>query len=662
MLTAAAKYYADFVKSLSENSQPKTDVRPNGSVTYTQSSPIPEPLDPTAPETLSSDPSKISSGARSDRELFREWLIRVQTMTEDNAENCSSAIIICEDLATRLRFSESHLYGVDYIKAQDIIRQLKKTSAFWKENTLQNNRYNSAIFYYLQYLWTAGQQKTASPEILAAKAEPNKSDQNTGSDAPVETTPRQDSNPYAIVLEQRFGKGFRLGSPLDMKKFKRFYEEITGSPVNEEDDAIEKKIRGCGIIYDNKVFLPKAMLSQDVKERLRAYIEDSFNSGVGSIYFDALFRNFSDDFLAHQSCIYNAVMLRSYIAFEYGDKYVIGRNRISKGTGAAADPVDEVRSCLKSYGRPMKKDDLYAALAHLPRAKVDLILSNNLEFVRNNKGVYFHADTLSLSNEELENIAELIENAIRSHKYISGSELMNDIRVKYPHMYEGYSNYSDIGWRDALKYKFGGRYSFDGNIISSIWTPLSMSDVFSRLGEEADSITMDELRNFAEDMGTVIYFDAVYRNMFRVNEDTFVSKKRAAFQVKETDKILDRYCAGNYISLADVRDFGIFPDAGFPWTVYLLESYAALYSERYSLLHSSFNRDCAVGAIVKKDAGYKSFDDLLVDVIADSGIPLNKKDALEFLVNSGYIARRAYTNIEELMIRANSQRNRKGKP
>lgn len=480
--------------------------------------------------------------------------------------------------------------------------------------------------------------------------------------APIKTTvyPSIDVGPFETVLEQCFVKGFRLGSTLDMKKFKRYYEELNGKPVNLENNAIERIVRSCGIVYEDKVFLSKTMLSNDMKAKLLTYIEDSFNSGKKSIYFEALFREFSEDFL--DSYIYNADMLRSYLAFECGDIYVIDRNQIFKEAGVSTDPVEEVRACLKSQERPIGKDDLCAILAHLPQNKVNSILCSNLEFVRNGKGEYFHADMLALSEEELENIAELIEDAIRSHGYISGHELMNAIRVRYPRTYEDYSGYSDIGWRDALKYKLGDRFSFRGNIISSIVATLTASDAFGQLAAKSDVITVDELAAFADDMGTGIYFDAVYRAKLRIDEDTFVSKKRAEFQVKETDKVLDRLCQGNYLSLADIHDFAIFPDAGFPWTIYLMESYAAFYSERYTLLHGGYNRSCAVGAIVKKSANYGGFDDLIVDVIADSGIPLNKNDALEFLVNSGYIARRFCTNIEELLIRANAQRNSKGRP
>ena len=218
-----------------------------------------------------------------------------------------------------------------------------------------------------------------------------------------------------------------------------------------------------------------------------------------------------------------------------------------------------------------------------------------------------------------------------------------------------------IGWRDALKYKLGNRFSFTGNIISSKDKELSMSDVFAAYGEDQESFTLSELLAFAENMGSTIYFDALYQNAARVSQEQFVSRDDVSFRVKETDKALSRFCTGSYLALPEITDFGIFPEASHPWTPYLLEHYVAFHSKRYYLMHGGYNRNTVVGAMVKKENVYDSFDDLIVDVIAESGVPLQKKDVLNYLSDNGFIARRTYTGIEALMIKARAKRNKKEK-
>ena len=85
----------------------------------------------------------------------------------------------------------------------------------------------------------------------------------------------------------------------------------------------------------------------------------------------------------------------------------------------------------------------------------------------------------------------------------------------------------------------------------------------------------------------------------------------------------------------------------------------AEYSQKYMLLHSSYNGTECAGAIVKRGAGLETFDDFIVDLLANSNIELNKASALQLLSDRGYLARRRYSNIESLLIQANAQRNRK---
>ena len=568
---------------------------------------------------------------------FYEYLQNTLHMAPPTCRSYVSAIRTAERYASENGYSSSHIYNASSSDVKALVDQLLSDNEFKRYNESQHNRFQAAFNKLLDMLNAGGVQTRIVNQPLV-----------------------EDMEPFETVLAERFVKGFRLGSTLDMKKFKRYYEELLGKTLDKPDNEIEQVIRKCGIIHEEKLFLPRCMLDEETKQRLFSYIHAAFDEGKSAIYYEALFHEFSEVFLDHY--IYDASMLKSYLEFENDGSYFTDKNHLAREAGVAKEPIDEIRTCMRENARPMTKDELYAILTHLPKSKIDAILSTNLEFPRNSKGEFFHADLLALTDEELENIAELIDDAIRTHHYISGTELMNAVRKKYPQTYEGYSSYSDLGWREALKYKYGSRFSFKGNIISNPNEMLSMIDVFGDLAENSEHITTDELQQFADEMGTVIYFDAIYDKALRINEKEFVSKHQAAFRIKETDTTLDRFCTGNYLPLGKIREFGIFPDAGFRWTTYLLESYVAYYSDKYVLIHPGYNRYCAVGAIVKKSAGYENLDELVIDVLADSGIQLNKAAALDYLVNEGYIARRTYAGIEGILLQAAARRKQERRP
>ena len=85
-----------------------------------------------------------------------------------------------------------------------------------------------------------------------------------------------------------------------------------------------------------------------------------------------------------------------------------------------------------------------------------------------------------------------------------------------------------------------------------------------------------------------------------------------------------------------------------------------MYSANYKLIHCTFNETACVGGIVKKTSHIETFDDLITDALSNSYIELEKEAALKFLCDEGYLARRHYSGIGEVLIKANELRNQKG--
>ena len=383
----------------------------------------------------------------------------------------------------------------------------------------------------------------------------------------------------------------------------------------------------------------------------------AFADGKAAIYYQAIFAEFSDAFLDYH--IHDADMLKSYLTFIGDGRFFINRSFISKTPDVSMDPLSEVRSCLQDYGRPATYDEIFAALPHLPQSKIKFILASNVGFVNNGRSEYFHESIVHLSDEELDGISEIIQRTIDEKDFIGGNELYDVIRAKYPYIIDENQALSMYGFRDALKAKLGDKFSFKGNIISRSGQELSMADVFAKYARSHDTFTLSELQSLANNLATPIYFEAIYENSLRIGRDQFVAKTAAHFPVEAMDETLDRICMGQYIPLLEATNFGAFPYVGFPWNIFLLEHYVASYSQKYMLLHSSFNGTECAGAIVKRSAGIDSFDDLIVDLLANNQIEMKKAPVLQFLSDKGYLARRRYSEIESLIIKANAQRQRK---
>lgn len=576
-------------------------------------------------------------------DAFLTYLGKTLQMAERTAYNYAIAIGVCETIAKEQGYTNWHLYAEDTSTALDTIRRLKSDTVFNEKNRSRHNQLSAALAKFIQFI------NGGAPSIVT--------DSTSHEPAPVKKATPYQNKLYEAVLENHFKKGFRLESPLEIRKFRRYYSAIHNAELTDTDDVISDTIKKLCIIYDGKAFLPAVMLSEELKQRLLHYIDKCFAEGKTAIYYQAIYTEFAEEFLDYH--IYDAEMLKAYLTYIADGRFYINRSSISKQANVTLDPLSEIRSCLQGYGRPVEYEELFAALPHLPQSKVKSILASNGEFVNNGHGAYFHESVIALSEEELDNIADIIAYTIEGKEFMGGNELYDAIKAKYPYIIENNQAYSVYGFRDALKYKLGDRFSFKGNIISRAGQELSMADVFANYAKHHDSFTLTELQSMATELATVIYFDSVYENCLRVSREQFVSKSHAQFTVPDTDAAIDRVCTGNYISIQDVTNFGTFPYAGFPWNGYLLEHYVAEYSRKYMLLHSNYNGTECAGAIVKRSAGIQTFDDFIVDLLANNDVELKKAPALQFLSDNGYLARRRYGNIEALLIRANAQRNRK---
>lgn len=569
---------------------------------------------------------------------FSHFLKEEQKMAEASCRSYSSAINNCEAFAREHDFSSWRLYTENCAEAQATIKLFFENEQFQEYDTRQHNRFRAALNKFMLFLGT-------DPISVPVNAEPGRSEQVVRIEE------------YAAVLKKNFRKGFRMESPLELRKFRKYYVTINGMELEDSDEQINQNIKKMCLLYDGKAFLPDAMLSDELRESLLQHIDESFANGKQALYYQAIYNYFSEAFL--DSHIHDAEMLRAYLMHLGMSGVCFNRSYISQKYSIETDPLSEIRECLKEHACPMTYEELFSELSHLPQRKIKFILASNAEFVNNGKGEYFHESSVALSDEELEDIAAIITYSIEEKEFVGGNELYDAIKAKYPYIIESNSFCSVYGFRDALKYKFGDRFSFKGNIISRTGQELSMADVFTSYAKTHDSFKLTELQSLASELATVIYLDSVYANSLRISKEQFVAKNRAQFSISETDEALDLVCSRDYISIQDVTNFGVFPYAGFPWNSYLLEHYVAEYSQKYMLLHSNYNGTKCAGAIVKRKAGIETFDDFIVDFLAKSSIELNKASALQILSDAGYLARRRYSNIESLIIQANAQRNRK---
>ncbi len=584
-----------------------------------------------------------------ERQKFNDWMLS-SGMSKATIASYMSSFGQCVKSVANYKLCETSLWNVANAEdASYIYDRLFGISEFYEYNKQQHNRFSAAFRKFIEYRsgGSPASLKPSQPIRFAVEKVP---------------TGRKENDPalirYKELLDKFFQKGFRMESSLDMKKLRRFYQEQYGTELSDEDVLVCQDISSVTILHDGKAYLPDSMLSQEKKEKLLQYIEDKFSSGCDAIYYGALFSEFEEALQGER--IYTPEMLKTYLSYINKGNYVLQRSYLAKDYTVQMNPEDDIREYLKEAAGPVEVKRLAAELSYIPEQKIKFALSTNSDFIWNTTGEYFYEDCVHFSNSELEWISQFILDGIEERDFVTGNELVEAVEAHFPDIKEMYQWISPVGMRNVIGYKLNDRFSFNGNIISKYGEDLSMAEVYVKYCRKHSRFTLDELNVLKQELGSTIYFDEIYANSLRISQNEFVSQDMAQFDVEATDEAIGRICTGQYMSLQEIRDFGTFPYAGYPWNEYLLEHFVANYSQKFMLLHIGYSANVCAGAIVKQVSSFKNFNDLLVDILANSNIGLDEDSALEYLRQQGYIARRRYSDIGRIVTEAKVVRSKKG--
>lgn len=466
------------------------------------------------------------------------------------------------------------------------------------------------------------------------------------------------------VLCQRFAKGFRLNSSIELKCFRHFYLDYTGREYQKSDECLTMDIEACGIVSKNKLFVPERILSSEVKRSIVTYIDDVFNTGRKYLFYSTIFQHFKDDML--ESIIVNEGMLRSYINFYYGDRWFFFKDYMTCSRNVEPDIDAEVMEYVKSQGSVVTEDETVEALKYLPADDVRRCFNSHpVELVSSGRNQRFHIDLFVATNDELEAVSKIIDRAIEQYEFIGHNELFDDIRKEVPSLIKNNGTLSDYGIRKALSCKLEGRYSFNNTIISKYGNSLSAKDALLSYAKLHETYTLAEVDALAESLGTVLnyHLETLLEYSVRINHDKFIRKSKVHYDVDAIDSAIGLWCTESqpFIPLKSISDFVTFPEGEFPWTQRLLESFLLTSSRHFKLLRGDYlNKNNICGVVVRSNikelsdinSSQKPFDTILSLALIREHIPLFKEKALDFLARDGYIVQRRYSQIEQVLAKA----------
>lgn len=283
-------------------------------------------------------------------------------------------------------------------------------------------------------------------------------------------------------------------------------------------------------------------------------------------------------------------------------------------------PVDVVRAAIES--RP----DLY-----MPRDR-----STAVENI-----VYISLERFEIERESREKFLSLVRREIANVGYFVLGEL--------PVPEEAYELFDSIDELAICRLAYKkllepNGFVLQGNIISYRGVNIDDRDVFRRQLREIDSlVSVDELfeqmKNIKEEKASkqVVLEDAS-AILVRVDKDHFVPADEVDFDVEGVDEaLLDAFDDSDYRPVRGIVYFSEFPDAGYEWNSFLLESFVDRFSRKFKLCRTGVN-DSNLGAIVRRTSRIADITDIVADFLPNSVLPLHDEKAVQqAVVDQGYL-------------------------
>lgn len=600
----------------------------------------------TAPRTISTprtDNRTDSSDAESIKEQFISWMRQTGSAT-GTIRSYVSAIGQSSKAANEYGVCDTDLFLIeDANKLQQILENLLNIPAFRDLNTQQHNRFRAAISKLVAYCSSTG--------TITAHTRPEEKLPELKAVEPVikpQSLPEETRIRYTEILSEHFGEdGYQTGRPIFRGRFKRFYAEKYGSPPAETDDLIDEIMSMVGTKRDDRVFPKQDDSQNDLVMEIVGDILSAFDSGATAVYIEAVYDKYQQP-LADNLHIYNQDALASLLLAHANGKYT-QRYSFLTNNWSGANAQEDLLRIMKMFHQPQDYAAIHEKAWFLPYERMKTILVTTASIVNVAAETYFYAPNLPVSADELAHLSSLMNEDLSYHSHITDVRLMQLIAEKCPSIAINTDGYTTYGLRNCLGYILRDQFAFNGPIITLKGKELSMADVFTEFAKDHEVLSVDELSALSNEMNIVIYWDSVLSEMIRVSATELVRKDQIKFDVETTDGILDGMCPGDYVPLPEINLFLYFPNIGYPWNSYLLESYLFSCSRKFRLLHSSFIKTGVYGAMVRKDADFQDYRALLVDVLSKSNALDSTKDALQYIVDKGYQQRRRYEGIEAVI-------------
>ena len=439
------------------------------------------------------------------------------------------------------------------------------------------------------------------------------------------------------LLRRHFSNGYRLNSPIAMRQLReRWREDHGGEELLASDHAVRAQIAAFTIQDGQMAFL----IPRDILDWLQ-FIVTMYLGKSQVIFYEAFFarhqKKLSDAHIFSESILI-AVLRQLFPDLHYEKMY------FGKRDGTLFDVITD--DIIAIWGdKVLWTYEELADRLYIPYDKIKQTLGARGEFLWVSNETYTHVSRVAIRDEVKVRLREKAQELSEQQPFWSIKELPIDdvLAENYELETESCSAIYDAIYAICLADHYdkkGVTVTQKGHSSAAEGRKMSAIDRMRAFCRERDVCTLSEMNDYAKKLtkNSVTALRAALEIMVRVDAENFVSDSYVAFDVARTDEVLSEIVVGEYLVLKDFVSFAHFPACGKQWNRYLLESYCRRFSRQFRFEAPQFNNG-NVGAVIRKTASLRTYDDLLADAVLHANIDLERETVGQFLCDFGYVGK-----------------------
>lgn len=558
---------------------------------------------------------------------FSQWLVSFKGLSEVTGKGYVSAIKTTEEFAVNNISEKCILFTSSKEDIRNTSKELFLSKEFREFNEHQHNRFIIALRQYLEYMEIEVEQDSSNSSISVVV------DCNVG------------RKPYAkkniiSVLEKHYPYGFNVTSPIELMRFKKYYESDIGKEISTTDEHLLEEINKCGFCYSGKLYVISPDIFKKIAQELQSYIE----SGLNIFYYEEIYSQNEEwlfDGKIVSSDMLKSILEEMFVSYQHRPNFFIARSKRTTEKDALISDIGNVwgESVLRSF------TDLKNLLSYIPLDKIKYALANGNQFVWNSFETYTLKDKFSISEMQLNEIKDIARRRCDENGRVTFEEL------PLSEVFEENYELSESAIYEIISELMSDEFTRSNKALTRVGEQINVTSEIIKYCKARDKCTLKEAEQLMSEIAGELRYptviEAMNQAMVRIDLDNFVSDESVAFDIDAIDDTLDKIVIGNVLGMKEITSFAAFPYCGYQWNLFLIESYCRRFSKK-------FRYDCVTpnsknaGAIIRKSFE-SDYPKAMAESIAASGIKLTEKSIFDYLIATGLMIKRQYNDMESLI-------------